>query len=350
MQLENHLILEDTLIKEALLKINKIGNPDLLTLFVVDSENKLLGSLTDGDIRRGLINGIDIGNSIKKVYHKDVKYVVDDKSPDYEKMNYLRSEKVKLVPLVNKQNQILKLLDFSVQKVILPIDAVIMAGGLGSRLKPLTDSTPKPLLKVGDKEIIAHNFDRLYQFGVTNQFVTVNYLGEQIVSFCKSYKKEINFNLIQEKEYYGTAGALSLINDFQNDTILLMNSDLLTNIDYEDFYKSFIDKEADIMVASVPYQVSLPYGIFKEENRKVLSFEEKPNYTYYANAGIYLIKKSLLKLVPENEFFNATDLLEIIINSNKKLIHYPIRSYWLDIGKHEDYKKAQNDILHIDFD
>ena len=208
-QLENHLILENSKINEALLKINKIGNPDLLTLFVVDSENKLLGSITDGDIRRGLIKGIDVEDSIKNIYYNNVKYLVDNKSPDYEKMNYLRSIKVKLVPLVNRQNQILKLLDFSIQKAILPIDAVIMAGGLGTRLRPLTDVTPKPLLKVGDKEIIAYNFDRLYQFGVTNQHVTVNYLSEQILSFCDAYNKEINFNLIKETEYYGTAGALS---------------------------------------------------------------------------------------------------------------------------------------------
>jgi CBS domain-containing protein len=195
MQLENHLILENSIIKEALLKINKIGNPDLLTLFVVDSENKLLGSITDGDIRRGLIKGIDVEDSIKNVYYNNVKYVVDNKSPDYEKMNYLRSKKVKLVPLVNEQNQILKLLDFSIQKAILPIDAVIMAGGLGARLRPLTDVTPKPLLKVGDKEIIAYNFDRLYQFGVTNQYVTVNYLSEQILSFLVLLKKQNTMEL-----------------------------------------------------------------------------------------------------------------------------------------------------------
>lgn len=351
MQLEQHLISEDSIIRDALIKINDIGDPDLLTLFVVDSNNSLLGSITDGDIRRGLIKGAGVDDSIKDIYHKKVKFVVDDNNPDYEKMNYLRNKKIKLVPLVNKQHQILKILDFSILKAILPIDAVIMAGGLGSRLKPLTNTTPKPLLKVGDKEIIAYNFDRLYQFGITNQFVTVNYLGEQIMSFCDSYvNKDINFNLIEETEYYGTAGALSLVDDFQNDTVLLMNSDLLTNIDYEDFYKSFVNKKADIMVASIPYQISLPYGIFKEENREVHSLEEKPSYTYYANAGIYLIKKELLKLVPKNEFFNATDLLEKIINSDRKLIHYPIRSYWLDIGKHEDYKKAQSDILHIDFD
>ena len=148
----------------------------------------------------------------------------------------------------------------------------------------------------------------------------------------------------------GTAGSLSLIKSFQNDTILLMNSDLLTDIDYEDFYKSFIDNDADIMVASISYPVSLPYAIFEVDDKKVISFEEKPSYTYYANAGIYLIKKSIIEKVPKNKFFNATDLMQLVIDSTDKQIkHYSIRGYWLDIGKHQDYEKAQRDIRHIKF-
>jgi len=224
-----------------------------------------------------------------------------------------------------------------------------MAGGKGTRLHPLTNNTPKPLLKIGGKEIISYNFDRLLQYGVTRQYVSVNYLSEQIKSFCKDYNENIKFRLINEAEYLGTAGALSLINDFYNDTILLMNSDILTNIDYEDFYKTFIEKNADIMVASIPYQVSLPYAIFDSDNRVVKSFKEKPSYTYYANAGIYLIKKEILSIIPKAKFLDATDLMELIIKSNKKLIHYPIRGYWLDIGNHDDYDKAQKDIAHIDF-
>ena len=151
-------------------------------------------------------------------------------------------------------------------KSLLPIDAVIMAGGLGSRLKPLTDNTPKPLIKVGNKEIISYNFDRLYQYGIFNQFISVNYLGNQIEDFCIDYNDKINFQIIKEDQFLGTAGSLSLIDDFYNDTILLMNSDLLTNINYEDFYRSFKENNADIMVASIPYDVSLPYAVFETQN------------------------------------------------------------------------------------
>jgi NDP-sugar pyrophosphorylase family protein len=236
---------------------------------------------------------------------------------------------------------------------ILPIDAVIMAGGLGTRLKPLTDNTPKSLVKVGNKEIISYNFDRLYKYGVFNQYITLNYLGNQIEDFCIDYNQEINFKIIKEDKFLGTAGSLSLIDDFENDTILLMNSDLLTNIDYESFYNSFKENNADIMVASVPYDISLPYAIFETKsnnNRYIKSFVEKPRHTHYANTGIYLVKKSILRYVPKNEFFNATDLMNAVINEKGKLIHFPITGYWLDIGNHKDLEKAQRDILDINFD
>jgi NDP-sugar pyrophosphorylase family protein len=282
--------------------------------------------------------------------YRDFSFLVQD-DENFLKLKEFRKRKLKVVPLLSQSGELLKLYDFTHTKSILPIDAVIMAGGVGSRLRPLTNNTPKPLLKVGGKEIISYNFDRLSQYGITNQFITVNYLAEQIKNFCHQYNNEINFTIVKEKEFFGTAGALSLIDveQFKNEVILLMNSDLLTNIDYEDLYKSFLEENADIMVASIPYKVNLPYAIFDEEERKVRAFKEKPNYTYYANAGIYLIKKELLTLIPKNKIFNATDLMEVIISSGKNLIHYPIRQYWLDIGKHEDFDKAQKDIAHINW-
>ena len=224
-----------------------------------------------------------------------------------------------------------------------------MAGGLGSRLKPLTDKIPKPLLKIGDKEIISYNFDRLSQFGINSQYITLNYMSEKIISFCNNYKSDINFTFIKEKKFLGTAGSIALINEFTNDFILLMNSDILTNIDYEDFYLSFIDSNCDMMVASIAYPVKLPYAIFNINKNQITSFTEKPVNTYYANAGIYLIKRELLKLIPKNVKYDATDLMNDVIKNNGIINHYPITSYWLYIGKHEDFKKAQEEVSHIKF-
>tara|TARA_X000000368_G_scaffold60566_1_gene42695 strand:+ start:5249 stop:6283 length:1035 start_codon:yes stop_codon:yes gene_type:complete len=331
---------------EVLKKID--SNPFTQTVFILDNK-KVVGTITDGDIRRAFIKGFSLSDPIIKFINNNFLFIEEGKN-NFDKLKIFRKKRLKAIPLLNKKGELVKIIDFTKIKSMLPIDAVIMAGGKGSRLRPLTYDTPKPLLKVGDKEIISYNFDRLHQFGINNQYITVNYLAEQLENFCKSYNNKINFNIVWEKEFMGTAGSLSLIDDFKNDTVLLMNSDLLTNIDYEDFYKSFLDSNADLMVASISYPVNLPYAIFDSKDRTVLGLREKPSFTYFANAGIYLIKKKILKNIPKNKFFNATDLMETVISSDKKLVHYPIRSYWLDIGKYEDFEKAQKDIAHINWD
>lgn len=349
MDLNKTLINKTASLLEVLKKIDAL--PLLQTVFVINQNDKVIGSITDGDIRRGLINGLKLEDSIENFIFKDFSFITEGEK-DFDKLKEFRNRKLKAVPLLSKEGKLLKVIDFTRTKSLLPIDAVIMAGGKGVRLQPLTNDVPKPLLKVGSKEIISYNLNRLHQFGINNQFITVNYLGEKIEDYCKNYDVDIDFRIIKETEFLGTAGSLSLIDtkEFENDTILLMNSDVLTNVDYEDFYKSFKEKEADIMVASIPYQVILPYAIFNTEDGEVNSFKEKPNYTYYANAGIYLIKKELISLVKKGVVYNATDLMDDVMKSKKKLIHYPIRQYWLDIGKHDDFEKAQKDIAHIKWD
>jgi dTDP-glucose pyrophosphorylase len=337
----------DSSLIEVLSKIENL--PNLQTVFVVKQDNILFGTLTDGDIRRGLLKGLDVNSPLSEFSYTEFSFLTNE-SDNFKKLQEFRDKRLKAVPLLNQSRQLLEVLDFTQIKSILPIDAVIMAGGLGKRLLPLTESTPKPLLHVGGKEIISYNFDRLAEFGIKNQHITVNYLGKQIEDFCNSYNESINFNIVQETKYLGTAGSISLIKKFENETILLMNSDLLTNIDYEDFYLSFLEKEADIMVASIPYEVNLPYAILESEENKVSAFTEKPSYTYFASAGIYLIKKEILNFIPSNQFFNATDLMDSVIKKGLSLIHYPIRGYWLDIGKHQDFEKAQKDIAHINWE
>lgn len=343
---DNLIQINDSVI-DVLKKLDKL--PTTQTVFVIDADQKVVGVITDGDIRRALIQGYQLTDSLDKFCFKYFKCLVQYED-NFDRIKDFRKLKLKSVPLIDKEGRLVKVYDFSILKSILPVDAVIMAGGKGERLKPLTENMPKPLLKVGGKEIISYNFDRLFHYGIVNQHVTINYQSEKITEFCSLYNNEINFNMVQEKEFLGTAGALSLVNNFENDTILLMNSDLLTNIDYEDLYQTFKEKDADMMVASIPYQVNLPYAIFETNDREVISLKEKPNYTYYANAGIYLFKKEMLAYIPENKVFNATDFMDILVSNNHSLQHYPIRSYWLDIGKHEDFDKAQKDIAHINFD
>jgi NDP-sugar pyrophosphorylase family protein len=159
----------------------------------------------------------------------------------------------------------------------------------------------------------------------------------------------MRINYVREENALGTAGALSLIEGFNHDHILMLNSDLLTNIDYEDLYLFFEEQNADFVVACIPYQVNVPYAVMETENKLVKSFKEKPTYTHYSNAGIYLMKREVIENIPKNKLYNATDLMQQLINEGKRVIAYPLVGYWLDIGKHEDFKKAQDDINQIKF-
>lgn len=340
-----HLIVFGSSIKQALLVLNEL--PQDAILFVVDFDDKLIGALTDGDIRRGLLKGCTIDSLIDEVIQENPRYITKGENNLHKIIEY-REGNFRIVPIVDENHKVINVINFRRIKSYLPIDAVIMAGGRGQRLQPFTDTIPKPLLKVGDKAIMEHNLDRLTLFGIDDFWVSVKYLGEQIENhFGNGKGKNIKIEYVWENEPLGTIGAVSQINNFEHDYVLVTNSDLLTNIDYEQFFLEFLKQGADLAVLTIPYQVSIPYAVLETNNGEVKSFKEKPTYTYYSNGGIYLMKKEMLKYIPKNTFFNATDLMEELIKNNLKVISYPFLGYWLDVGKHEDFEKAQLDIKHI---
>jgi len=253
---------------------------------------------------------------------------------------------MKLVPVLNKEMQVVDVIDLQKYITRLPVDAVLMAGGKGERLRPFTEKTPKPLLMVGDKAIIDHNVDRLISYGIKHISVTVNYLKEQIEDHYATLRDGIKVNCCREPKYLGTIGSVKFVEQFYNDTVLVMNSDLFTNIDYEDFYLHFHENEAEMSVAAVPYNVSIPYGILDLDGRNIKGLMEKPQYNYYANAGIYLVKRQVLNEIPENHVFNATDLIEKLILEKKKVIRYPLNGTWIDIGNPQEYQKANDLVRH----
>lgn len=343
---DRHIILNSFTILDALNRINNIHEGPLV-LFVVDSENKVIGSLTDGDIRRALIKGISVTETVEKAVHRNFNFLRKNVNDDVKNIHIQRELKMKLVPVLDENNQIYEIINLEKYKTLLPVDAVLMAGGKGERLRPLTEKTPKPLIKVGEKCIIDYNIDSLISYGIKNIFVTVNYLGEQLEEHFKEKRDGIKINTVKEPKYLGTIGSIKFVVSFYNDTILVMNSDLFTNIDYEDFYLHFKEHDADMSVAAVPYIVKVPYGVFNLEGRNINGVTEKPTISYYANAGIYLIKKELLKLIPENKFYNATDFMSSLINNNYKVIRYPISGYWIDIGQHDELERAKEIAKHI---
>lgn len=349
MKYQNHIISESYTLKEALRHLNSLSSLDSLTLFIIDANEKLRGTLTDGDIRRSLINDASLDDLVGVSMNRHFKYIQQsDIRIDY--ISEAKLDGIGLMPIVNDTFQILKIIDLNKKKSLLPIEAVIMAGGEGKRLHPLTLNIPKPLLEIGGKPILEYNIDLLNMYGIEKITISINYLGDQIKNyFSDGSSKELKIDYIEEKSFLGTIGSVSLVNDFKKDYFLVMNSDLLTNIDLEDFYLQILKTNSLIGVATIPYKVSLPYGVIETEDNFVTNLKEKPTYTYYSNAGIYLIHKSLKKDIPYNTFFNATDLIDLCLGKKINVLNYPILSYWLDIGKHEDYAKAQEDIKHLKF-
>jgi dTDP-glucose pyrophosphorylase len=342
-----HILQSDNNMKTALDALNHIDRKNYQTLFIVNENNKLIGTLTDGDIRRGLLNGLSTEDNVLKFIYTNF-ISLQASNFDIKQIEALNVNKILLVPILSDDEKLIKIIDVSKEISRLPIEAFIMAGGKGTRLKPLTETTPKPLLVVGDKPIIEHNIDRLVKYGIDTIHISIKYLGNQLVEyFGDGDTKNINIKYVEENEPLGTIGSMSLVHNFEKDTVLLMNSDLLTNIDLADMFNEFSKKKTDLMVATIPYNVSIPYAVMETSGTQVTSFKEKPTYTYQSNAGVYLFKKEIIDLIPKDTFFNATDLMDKLLSLDKNITYYPILSYWLDIGKPEDYKKAQEDIKHI---
>lgn len=346
--MNNHIISKDNTLLEALSHINDLA-PEPLVLFVVDEEQRMVGTLTDGDSRRALIAGASVNDKAEQVMHRDFNYIRADDIDNVMELRHQKEMLMKLVPVLDDEKHIVDIINLEKYKTRLPIDAVIMAGGKGERLRPLTEKTPKPLLKVGEKCIIDYNVDNLISNGVEHIYVTVNYLKEQLEEHYQQPRDGVIVETVREPKFLGTMGAVQFVPKFYHDTVLLMNSDLFTNINFEDFYLHFEEHQADMSAVAIPYSISVPYGIFEISNkREIQGILEKPTYTYYANAGIYLIRREMLeKYIPKDTFFNATDFMEKLIAENRKVIRFPLSGYWIDIGNKQEYQKAQDIAKHL---
>lgn len=340
-----HIIRKGNTIKDALIALDNLKSKDLI-LFVTDDNQSVLGCVTDGDIRRGLIKGANVDSDICDVMN--VNFVsFDDGEIDIQKLKAYKSKGVTLIPVLDADKRISGIYNIRLLNSILPIDAVLMAGGKGERLRPLTEKTPKPLLQVGGKAIIDHNVDRLISYGIKHINVTVNYLKEQIEDHYTQPRNGVQVKTFREPKFLGTIGSIKFVDTFYNDTVLVMNSDIFTNIDFEDFYLHFQQNDAEMSVAAVPYNVSIPFGILDLDGRDIKGLIEKPKYNYYANAGIYLIKRRALNEIPEDAFFHATHLVEKLISQGKRVIRYPLNGTWIDIGTPQEYERAKDLIKHM---
>jgi dTDP-glucose pyrophosphorylase/CBS domain-containing protein len=344
---KQHLIPDTFSIREAMIRLNELAIVNV-DVFVVDNKNHLLGSVSDGDIRRSLIRGAEMSDSISTAMNKNCLFAVGFQ-PGKDLIGQCKSKSIRFLPLLSGDREIIHVQDLDQVDGIVPVDAIIMAGGEGKRLKPLTDNLPKPLLPIGGKPIIEYNIDRLIKYGISNIHISINYLGNMLQEYFKDgSSKKIRIDYITENKPMGTVGAVAMVNNWQTDNILIMNSDLLTDIDFADFYAEFLASKADLGVAAVPYHVNIPYAVLKTgEGNLVEELSEKPSFIYYSNAGIYFLKRKVLDFIPQDCSYDMPDLIQNLINSGLKVFSYPIRGYWLDIGKMNDYLKAQEDIKHL---
>jgi dTDP-glucose pyrophosphorylase len=347
MNWRDHIINNNMTIRETMIRLDKLGtvNSDV---FVIDGNEKLLGSVSDGDIRRALIRGAEMSSFIDAAMNINCIYSVGE-LPDKKILQKCKTTAIRFLPLTKDDKTIISIIDVDKFADVIPVEAIIMAGGEGKRLRPLTEKTPKPLLPIGDKTIIEQNIDRLIKFGIKHIRVSVNYLGHMIKDHLgDGSSRHIHINYISEDKPLGTIGAVRTVDDLQTESILIMNSDILTDIDYSDFYSDFINSNADMAIATTVYTIDVPYAVLEtNSSNHVKALSEKPSYTYYSNAGIYLLKKEVLNYIPENSYYDMTDLIQILMNNGHRIISYPIRGYWLDIGKVNDYLKAQEDIKHL---
>lgn len=343
---EKYLISQDKTILDALIAINSMGRNETLTLFVENSNKEIIGSLTDGDIRRCLVKGMTVDTKVSEIAFKTFTYLKNGEY-DIELIHSAKAKGIELIPVLDDGKHLIDVVNLKKQKSLLPIDAVIMAGGKGERLRPLTDKTPKPLLPMNGKPIIDYVVEHIISYGIKDISITVNYLKEQIEEHFAEPVGDIKVTTVSEPRFLGTIGSIQYVQNLKNDTVVLMNSDAITDINLEDFYIHFKENDADISVAAIPYSISVPYGILELNGHDIKTVLEKPTYNYYANAGIYLIKRDLLNMIPKDQFFNATDFLELAISKKYKVIRFPLNGTWIDIGNPQEYQKAIELVKHL---
>lgn len=343
---ENIKLTSNATIKEAL---TIIDNGAMQIALIVDENNTLIGTLTDGDIRRGLLKGLDLNSSIQSIiFTTPTLAKISDTKEAILKMAL--TKKLHQIPIIDNSGKILGIQE--IEGLIKPKSktnkVILMVGGLGTRLRPLTENTPKPMLNVGNKPILQTIVEKFAEYGYIDIVMCVNYKSHIIQDyFGDGSKFGVSISYILEEQRMGTAGALSLLTEKPTEPFFVMNGDLLTNINFEhlDSYHCLNHSMGTMCVREYDFQV--PYGVVNIKDGKITSIQEKPMQKFFVSAGIYMLSPEALEYIPKNEFYDMPTLFEKLINENKNAISFPLREYWLDIGRIEEYKKANEEYNEV---
>jgi dTDP-glucose pyrophosphorylase len=316
---------------------------------VVDTDNKLLGTLSDGDIRRGLLRKKLLNETIEDVYFKNPTAASKSASKE-DLLRLCLINGITQVPIVDDDQKVVDLfiIDDGLLRKQHENHVVLMVGGLGTRLRPLTENTPKPMLEVGGKPILETIVKRFVDSGFTNITMCLGYKSNVIQDYFQDGSDfGASIDYIVEEKRMGTAGALTLLKKKLNKPFFVMNGDLLTNVNFEnmlDFHKMY-DAKATMCVRE--YDIEVPYGVVNTANENITSVEEKPIHSFFVNAGIYILDPECIDLIPRDEFYDMPTLFEELIKLKEKTISFLLNEYWLDIGKMNDFERAQQDYNQI---
>ena len=344
--IENIKLKQNATIKEAL---GIIDSGAMQIALVVDDNDKLIGTLTDGDIRRGILRGLDLDSSIETIVFKEPA-VAKISSTKEEILKLALSRKLHQIPVVDDNGRVLgiKEIEELVEPKIKTNRVILMVGGLGTRLRPLTQDTPKPMLKVGNKPILQTIVEKFAEYGFVNITMCVNFNASIIRDYFGDGKEfGVNIDYVLEQKRMGTAGALSLLKERPSEPFFVMNGDLLTNVNFEHIFNYHVLNKATATMCVREYDYEVPYGVVKMNDNKIIEIVEKPVQKFFVSAGIYMLSPEILDLIPKNEFYDMPALFEKLIRLSKNVISFPIREYWLDIGRMEEYQRANEEYKEV---
>ncbi|NRA87029.1 MAG: CBS domain-containing protein [Rhizobiales bacterium] len=339
---KNIIINQQYTIKQAMQAIDEGAKKFVL---VMDDSNKLLGTLTDGDIRRGLLNNLSLSAVVKELINYDP-IVFKQGSDNHLMIQRAKDNGIVEIPVVNKDGLLLGFEPIVTPQIVTVKSnkVVLMVGGMGTRLRPLTNDIPKPMLQVGDRPILQTIIESFIKHGFHQFLLSVSYKSEVIIDyFGDGTKYGVSIEYIYEEKRMGTAGALGLMRDHLTKDFFVMNGDLLTNVNFDHMFKfhQLGNSSATMGVREYDYQV--PYGVVKVDDNQIIGIEEKPIQQFYVNGGVYVLHHKMLDLVPHDAYFDMPTLFEKAIEKKRKCVAYPIRQYWLDIGRLEEFEKANNE-------
>lgn len=336
------LVSLETPIRKVIETLDKSG---LQIILVVAEENRLLGTVTDGDIRRGILKGVSLEAFVSNIMNPNPNISKANESRE----NILTTMKLKglhHMPLVDDKGCVVGLdtLDELINSRVKKNRVVLMAGGLGSRLRPLTANCPKPMLKVGNKPLLETILENFIEHGFREFYISVNHMADVVKShFGDGSQWGVDIKYLQEDQRLGTAGALSLLPEKQTEPLLVMNGDLLTKVNFSQLLDFHVANKAMATMCVREYDFQVPYGVVKIDKHRIVGIDEKPTQHFFVNAGIYALEPKTLDFIPANTYLDMPTLFEKLIKEEKETVVFPIREYWLDIGHMADYDRANGE-------